>query len=232
MTRRLRRRGAALRAAWIPAYAGMTGGYAKVSRGRGGWGRFAPGESRLRGSDVAWDGLGVGRVAPRRGAGVAGGFAAARAGRRVVRALRAVELRGTIRAFREKAPERPMTSPALRLRPASRGARLPLRRRSRHALPDSGLCSFALQVPPAVVCAERPASGCPPSAARLRRCEGRTREAPLVERYVDGSYPHGWPPFARSESRLGEAPPAPSPSGSLSIVIPRRRERNPCGTEF
>ena len=35
MTRRLRRRGAALRAAWIPAYAGRAVGYAKVSRGRG-----------------------------------------------------------------------------------------------------------------------------------------------------------------------------------------------------
>ena len=38
----LRRRGAARRSAWIPAYAGMTVGYAKVSSGRGAGGEGSP----------------------------------------------------------------------------------------------------------------------------------------------------------------------------------------------
>ena len=90
---------------------------------------------------------------------------------------------------------------------------------------------IALQVPPASSARSVRLPAALPQR-RLGRCEGRKREAPLVKRCVDGSYPHGRPPYIRFRPGRRRLPPQSLAERSYSNVILLRRARNPCGTEF
>lgn len=123
-----------------------------------------------------------------------------------------------------------MTSPALICAPRVAGLAL------RSVAAPSVLCrmrapAYRLAGSARLICAERPASGCPPSAAvrPLRGPKEGSATGETLRRRLVSAWQTSFIGSARRQRRL---PPHPLTERSRSSVIHLRRARNPCGTEF